>query len=534
MSSTYRNLTSSLRSTPQTEPIPGRSDMRRNNAGGFTFTVDPWAKLLRFLILGTDGGTFYADARKHTLQASDTVLQLIREDGVAVVELAVEVSASGRALRNDPALLVLALAISQGDARTKQAVVEHLPKVARIPTHLFHFVDYATGARGWGRALRRAVKHWYQAQPNLAEQVTKYPSRDGWSHLDTMRLSRPLYLHNPRQRELYDWVNGKRDPDFHSYRNEHLGVVAEVQALPVGRASLARLTNLITAHRLPREVLPTDWLAMPEVWAALLPHMPMTALIRNLGNLSMHGVLNDRNAVAHVVGRLTDAEQLAKARIHPLSMLIAAKTYSQGQGMRGSNTWRVVPRISDALDAGFTAAFRGLAPTGKRFLIGVDVSGSMTWAGGTGGVLMASEAAAGIAVTIARTEASYDIMGFAHTFKDLGITARSTVKDVLDTTRSMSFGATDASLPMRWAMEQGIKDVDVFITITDNETWSGRQHPSQALKEYRRKHNPAARMMVLATSASDFTIADPTDPLQLDVAGFDANVGQLIAEFAKL
>lgn len=535
MSKAYQAAAGRLKNTPPTRPIPGReADMQQNNTGGFTFTVGPWQKLMRFLILGSEGGSYYVDEGKLTELNSDTLRSLIKEDGVAVVELATEVSQSGRALKNDPALYALALAITLGDNQTKQAVVEKLPLVARIPTHLFHFIAFATAARGWGRSLKRAVKHWYQHnRERLPDLVTKYPSRDGWSHLDAMRLSRPLRLGSSQDRELYDWVNGKRDPDFHSYRSEVLGVVAEVQALAVDKFNLPRLTNLITAHRLPREVLPTEWLKEPKVWEALLPHMPMTALIRNLGNLSKHGVLSDRNNLLHVTNRLTDPKVLGIARVHPLAMLIAAKTYGQGQGMRGGNEWRVVPQVKDALDAGFTLAFQGLEPTGKRFLIGVDVSASMGWSS-TGGVLSAAEAAAGIAVTIARTESNYDIMGFAHEFRKLDITARSTVTEAMREAQDRNFGATDPSLPMRWALENGIKDVDVFITITDNEVNRGNQHASQALREYRHKANPAARMMVLACTPTDFSIADPRDPLQLDVAGFDGSIGQVIREFAML
>lgn len=39
--------------------------------------------------------------------------------------------------------------------------------------------------------------------------------------------------------------------------------------------------------------------------------------------------------------------------------------------------WRPHRDVVAALDAGFYHAFRNVQPTGKRFLLGVDVSGSM-------------------------------------------------------------------------------------------------------------------------------------------------------------
>jgi 60 kDa SS-A/Ro ribonucleoprotein len=46
----------STKVTLQTAPIPGReSEMVRNEAGGYTFPVDDWVRLDRFLILGSEG-----------------------------------------------------------------------------------------------------------------------------------------------------------------------------------------------------------------------------------------------------------------------------------------------------------------------------------------------------------------------------------------------------------------------------------------------------------------------------------------------
>ena len=50
----------SLRKTPQREPIAGTV---ANSAGGYAFPVDDWVKLDRFLVLGTEGGSYYASER---------------------------------------------------------------------------------------------------------------------------------------------------------------------------------------------------------------------------------------------------------------------------------------------------------------------------------------------------------------------------------------------------------------------------------------------------------------------------------------
>ncbi len=47
----------------------------------------------------------------------------------------------------------------------------------------------------------------------------------------------------------------------------------------------AEIIALINDGDLPREVIPTQWLNELEVWDALLPRMPLTALVRKLGKV---------------------------------------------------------------------------------------------------------------------------------------------------------------------------------------------------------------------------------------------------------
>src|SRR3954467_9790473 len=58
-----------------------RADERQipNAAGGFGFALDDDTRVLRFLTLGTDGGTYYATARELTAQNAPVVLRAARD-----------------------------------------------------------------------------------------------------------------------------------------------------------------------------------------------------------------------------------------------------------------------------------------------------------------------------------------------------------------------------------------------------------------------------------------------------------------------
>ena len=103
---------------------------------------------------------------------------------------------------------------------------------------------------------------------------------------------------------------------------------------------------------------------------------------------------------------------------------------------------------------------------------------------------------------------------------------------VMNLTDAQAFGSTDCALPMQHALKTGM-EVDTFIIYTDNETWAGSMHPSQALLEYRRKTGINAKLIVVGMTATGFSIADPNDPGMLDVVGFDAATPGVISDFSK-
>ena len=180
------------RVTPQSQPIPGSTQVRNSNSG-YSWQVDDWTRLDRFLILGAEGGTYYIGERELVKQNHDALIRCIKADGVRAVNRIVEISDAGRAPKNDPAIFALALVVTHGDAPAKAHAFANLSKVCRIGTHLFHFAEYVNAMRGWGRGLRNAVGRWYvdRGADDLAHQAVKYQQRDGWSHGDLLRLAHP-------------------------------------------------------------------------------------------------------------------------------------------------------------------------------------------------------------------------------------------------------------------------------------------------------------------------------------------------------
>ncbi len=516
--------------TPQTEPLPGQVP---NNAGGYFYAIDDWALLDRFLLLGTEAGTYYVSPVKLTKESAGAIQRLLATDGLQVVARIVAVSKAGRAPKNDAALFALALAAACDDQPTRQAALAALPQVARTGTHLLQFAEYVNGLRGWGRALRKAVGKWFTGMPveQLTLQAVKYAQREGWALRDLLRLAHPQADGDEARRAVINWIVHPDAPEAIAAARQMRLIEGKYQARAA--TSPEAVASIVRQYSLPREAIPTEALQSAAVWDALLVDMPMTAMIRNLGKMSQIGLLQPFGAASdYVAERLRDREQLAKARVNPFQLLLALRTYAAGRGALGSLTWTPVAPIVAALDDAFEASFATVVPTHQRILVGVDVSGSMRGTRCAGSpILSAVEAAAAVASFLVRTEPKTHVMAFDTEARAFTVTPKQRLDDVVASVSQWG-GGTDLSLPVTYAMERQLV-VDAFIILTDSETWAGEQHTVQALHQYRQRLNPKAKLVVMAAAANGGTVCDPADPLSFGVAGFDATAPQLVMDFIR-
>jgi len=533
--------------------------MKKNNAGGYSFAVSNWSQLERFVILGTEGGTYYVSENKLTVENAKNVIECIKENGIRVIDLVAEISDMGRAPKNDPALFVMALCMSPeyADLETRRYGVQKLPEVARIGTHILTFADMLQNFRGWGKLSRKSIANWFENQKasSLAYQAIKYVQRNGWALKDLLRLSHAVaktsdqsavfqYIAHPEditeegKIDISRRISVKTKTGWeHSRNNKILIDVPDViyGTYKVKNAkTINEVVDLITQYNLPREVIPTEFLNNVNVWNALLAKMPITALIRNINKMTSIGLLKPLGKETNdVVNKLVNDELLKKARVHPISLLLALRTYDRGAGIRGGLSWKPVQEITSALEEAFYKSFNYVENSNKRFYLGLDVSGSMTCpAPGTNGILSCRDVSAVMAMTTIRTEPRTFTYGFCHKLLDLKINKTNSINQVIRKISKLPFGGTDCALPMIHALQEKI-EVDTFVVYTDNETWAGRNHPVQELYKYRKEMGIPAKLIVVSIVPNKFSIADPLDPGMLDIVGFDTNTPGVITEFSK-
>lgn len=509
---------------PQTQPIFGRTDMIKNNAGGYGFEVTPQERLERFLLIGSEGGTYYVGEQELTEQNATNIVNYIKTNGTKVVTTIVDFAENNRAPKADATLFVLALATTYGNEETKKVAYNAISKVCRTSTHLFTFLANIQNLRGWSSGLRKGVAKFYtnKNSEQVAYQLVKYRNRAGFTHKDVLRLSHPS-TNDSKLNELFKYAVGKVVPTETS--NQLVNAFETAQSLG---SNTKTLTNLIREFKLTWEMIPNESLNNEEVLTALLENMPTTALLRNLNRFSYNGLTDSNNRVVKsIVKKLTDEEAIKKSGIHPLNVVNSMVTYASGMGKLGSKTWEANQNIVDALSETYELALKALVPTGKTILVGVDVSPSMQ-KNVNGMQLTAMQIANVLGLTLIKSEKNAELVCF-----DTGIVKPTFGRrNSLDSVINMEAegNGTDCAQPFVHALKTKTK-YDAIIILTDNETWAGNRHGLELLNEYRKDINKNVKVIELAMVATPNTTLPVDDKNVLRVVGFDASVTEVINSY---
>ena len=418
-------------------------------------------------------------------------------------------------------------------SEAKQTFIEIFPQVVRTASHFYEWLSYTKSMRGFGKVIKQVGTAWLSREDvsGLAYQLLKYQQRHGFSNRDALRLFHVKPVSEEHDR-LYNWVvNGwselpeqiPTDATKQIWWYEWLKRHPEQTHLAIAEGKLT--------HEMAAPVGNMD----RQAWQLLFETMPLGAMLRNLGSLTNLEVLrvDTISNLDRVEAVLNNQNYLRKARIHPIDVLKALKTYASGGKIgRSKKTWTPIPRIINILEKAVELSFAVVEPTNKVFLHALDISGSMSYGVVDSVGLSCCEIATTMALVTAKAEKNYVIRGFSTEFIDLHITSHDSFGSALKKASNQNFGSTDASVAYNWAIKDKFK-ADIICFWTDNESWAGRKHPSQALQEYRRKVNPNAKAVYVTLAPSKITLVDPQDNDSWDLAGFDPGTPRLIQMLAN-
>ncbi|XP_034558366.1 60 kDa SS-A/Ro ribonucleoprotein [Notolabrus celidotus] len=517
--------------------------------GGCQWEVTDKARLCRFLCYGSEGDIYTArEEGQLSMESAGALLSLLQEGrGAEVVEEIKRFSQDGCAVRPGPHFFALALCSQHSELKTRQAAFKAVKEVCRDPAHLFSFIQNKKELRDgmkcgiWGRALRKAVSDWYNEQDamSLAAAVTRCKQREGWTHQDLFRLSHT----KPANEAIaliskYVTKGWKEVQVAYSDKENSEEVVKVLSYLEVVEkvkhsCDETEVVNLIEEHKLEREQLLTDHLKSKQVWRALLKEMPLQSLLRILGKMTSNKILEPGGSETQAVcDRIQSEMALKKAQIHPFSILLATENYKRGQGYQGKTKWEPDSSILKAMDSAFYKSFMNVEPVGKRFVVAVDVSTSLSSIV-PGTSISTAVAAAAITMIFARTEADLDVLAYSEgAVVPCSISADTTLSEATIELVKIPSGSTDCTLPISWATENG-KAIDVFIILTNNPLWMFTASPVETLKEHRQNLGVNSKMVMCGLTSIGHAIVDTEDRGLMSICGFDLGALCVIRNLAQ-
>lgn len=489
------------------EILPSRTAPMDHN-----YLLNPFGVFTRYVIAG-DGHVRTSNAHKIPESTINKLFAAFDTAPEQCVALIVSVSVDGRSIKEEYPITALALASCHPKTKHFALNPDTFNKVIRTGSHLLMFASIATQYRGWGRAMVRAVRSWYETKSvdDVTFQVLKYANRHNWTHLDIIRCA-----HLPLS-ELVDFLSkGKVAPD-----NKYLGLYTKMHDQDT---TVQEKLGLIQEHRLPHEFIPTELKNHPLVLSHLANTAPYKALLRNLRAFCNHGVSIPQ-------GRLVDEAQIHRHRIHPFDILKAQYNHTT----RHPSTSPFWEELKEA----FHLSFKNVQALRSDAAIVLDVSGSMWSAEALPGLSSLQACWAFMCVYYKAFEANcpgHDptMLGFDSYRHDLLPMFRRTKGDYTKIPAELKQGGrTNLSVVLKDMIDkQTFTDMIVFLT--DNEINDG-ENARRLIQTYRKKINPDVRIVNVATSVeSDYTLCDPDDPLGMDLHGFDAGIWTSIQAFESI
>jgi 60 kDa SS-A/Ro ribonucleoprotein len=237
-------------------------DQIQGAAGGFVWKISDREQVIRYLIIGSEGGNYYQTPQQVSSTCASCILRMTRtpDNFKWLCETISQVSTEGRAAKQESTLIALAtIIVFAPTMEAKKQALDIVKDCVRIPTHLYMVTGYvklfskaghpnlitaagsgfgsgirrvfgdlitaATGGQtkqqqqqpqqpvtgsGFGRGIRRVFGDYFYTRKGseIAMLMTKYQNREGWRIKDVLTLVHidQKKMKDDEGRLAIDWV----------------------------------------------------------------------------------------------------------------------------------------------------------------------------------------------------------------------------------------------------------------------------------------------------------------------------------------
>lgn len=464
-----------------TTSVPRSTQATTKNKDGYpAFERPVEEQYVQCLLTNTLGQTFYADSRDLLKEADALHQQMVKADP-AFVAKALAFARKRGFMRTQPILGLSHL------AGVKEApFAQTFNDVIFTPNDLADFLtmirsmrkgpvsvsfggkvrqrsDDLRGSQG-GSRIKKAAGKW------LIEKLGEY-----WTVKYGAEKKGGAYSLKQMIQVLHPDAKGQKLPLFDYIMEREGASLAELPQIQAFEALKSAKTpeekiKAIIDGRLPHEVATTFAGKDAKVWEAIVPNLPIFALLKNLATLERHGVLESNRKL--ISGKFADAATIQKSKILPYRFLEARKHVNAA--------W-----AQDALRDGLDLSFGNFDDIEGRSAVFLDISGSME---------SYIQTAAIFAVCLMKkTGGDGRFLCYDTQLDEVKVSMRDST--LTQAERIHARGETNTSLPMKKLLSDRDK-VDNIILITDEQQNMGAPF-IDALDEYRRKVNRNVRCFVI-------------------------------------
>ena len=514
-----------------------QTDLRQNPS--CQFSSDDWLLLDRFLLFAHDSNIYSEAPQAIKPENMLRIAKLLIYAGEKVIKRVTELVAYRLPLNNETAIFIAAMALTIGNPATKQITIDRLPLIVENITQLLIFADFSHHIRGWGRQLRRAIHHWFQVKTTqeLFIDIIQKPYYQGWTLADVLKLSH-VKINDPDKIYLIDWLVFKK--------NQHDNIEIDHRFPWIKGYKLIRKTQeipeviaLIEQYNLPLETIPKTDLRRIKIWEKLIEKLPLKAILENLGLLSKLGVIkSDNPATKLIIRRLLAKDEISN--LHPIDIFVALENFLRGKGQLYVGYWSPVWDIYQTLSPAFNLACQYVLPTNKKILLATCVCNNVpSFRRAYGSLGVTTNIAAEIIFTyFSLTEKTSLKLFFDETCYSTNISLEdqdiANYKKVISPTPRIT-GKINSALPIEYAVKNKIYLDSFIIMIPGNSDKDIIKYPAQAIFEYRKIINSAARVIMVIPQPHNLNknLVNFDDPLSLIIPCFDSQTLHLITNFMR-
>ncbi|MEO1775982.1 MAG: VWA domain-containing protein [Pseudomonadota bacterium] len=478
-----------------------------NAEGAPAYAYTDAHKLAQLAVTGTVGPSFYASAEAElasVLRAAEAV------EPEFLAKTAIFARMKGH-MKDMPAILLAVLA-RRDPALFRQAFGRVVDNGKMLRTFVQVMRSGQTGRKSLGSRPKAMVADWLNEASDwalLQANIGNDPSL-----ADVIRMVHPKPA-SPARDALFAWIIGRPCDvgllpqavrDWLAFKADGKGDVPDVP--------FQMLTQLPLSQR---------------HWTKIAQRGSWQMVRMNLNTFQRHGVFERPKVVHEIAGVLRNQTRIARARVFPYQLMVAAKAASSD----------LPTQIRAALHDAMEHAVVNVPRFAGTVAVCPDVSGSMHWPvtgwrkGATSAVRFVDVAAL-VAAAVMRRNPEAEVLPFETRVVDLRLEPRDTIQTNAERLAAVGGGGTNCSAPLAKLAAQG-KAPDLVILVSDNQSWmdtrrgrgTGMMHEWERLKRL----NPQAKLVCIDIAPYGTTQAAEREDV-LNIGGFSDAVFEQIADFA--